>query len=240
MIWYEKLFLKAEFCNNMWSGFHDLILIPVQFNSIRPPGSRSGLVLKRYVTACSRPSDCEDRANRYKQKKKTWLPLCLRLFSRSPISRQKQVLELSEAETDQYCRFMSVMFSMNRQKFDERDQRYSNMHACNLVTDGLEQATWCYNWTPYPAHPPRLRGTSPAERDESYFEWRKSKNNVYSFTCSGSNILLCSSSSFITGISAPLPFRTNTTGIAILPAKAQTDRNNFNSKKNCVVDTLVK
>ena len=33
----------------MWSGFLDLILIPVQFNSIRPPGSRSGLVLKRDV-----------------------------------------------------------------------------------------------------------------------------------------------------------------------------------------------
>ena len=29
----------------------------------------------------------------------------------------------------------------SQQKFDERDQRYSNMHACNLVTDGLEQAT---------------------------------------------------------------------------------------------------
>ena len=29
----------------------------------------------------------------------------------------------------------------SRQKFDERDQRYSNMHACNLVTDGQEQAT---------------------------------------------------------------------------------------------------
>ena len=29
----------------------------------------------------------------------------------------------------------------SRQKFDERDQRYSNMHACNLVTDGKEQAT---------------------------------------------------------------------------------------------------
>ena len=87
----------------------------------------------------------------YKQEKNSGLPLCLLNFSRSPISRhtrpsdrlerQKQILGLSEAETDQYCRFMSVMFAMNRQKFDERDQRYSNMHACNLVTDGLEQAT---------------------------------------------------------------------------------------------------
>ena len=25
----------------------------------------------------------------------------------------------------------------SRQTFDERDQRYSNMHACNLVTDSL-------------------------------------------------------------------------------------------------------
>ena len=47
----------------MWSGFLDLILIPVQFNSIRPPGSRSGLVLKRDVIACSRPSDGKDGAN---------------------------------------------------------------------------------------------------------------------------------------------------------------------------------
>ena len=87
----------------------------------------------------------------YKQEKNSGLPLCLLIFSRSPISRgtrlserlerQKQILGLSEAETDQYCRFMSVMFAMNRQKFDERDQRYSNMHACNLVTDSLEQAT---------------------------------------------------------------------------------------------------
>ena len=76
-----------------------------------------------------------------RKKKTSGLPLCLLLFSRSPISRQKQILALSEAETDQYCRFMSVMFAMNRQKFDERDQRYSNMHACNLVTDGQEQAT---------------------------------------------------------------------------------------------------
>ena len=86
--------------------------------------------------------------------KNSGLPVCLLIFSRSPISRgtrlserlerlerQKQILGLSEAETDQYCRFMSVMFAMNRQKFDERDQRYSNMHACNLVTNGLEQAT---------------------------------------------------------------------------------------------------
>ena len=87
-------------------------------------------------------------------KKNRELPLCLLIFSRSPISlgtrlserlerleRQKQILGLSEAETDQYCRFMSVMFAMNRQKFDELDQRYSNMHARNLVTDSLEQAT---------------------------------------------------------------------------------------------------
>ena len=83
--------------------------------------------------------------------KNSGLPVCLLIFSRSLISRgtrlserlerQKQILGLSEAETDQYCRFMSVMFAMNRQKFDERDQRYSNMHACNLVTNGLEQAT---------------------------------------------------------------------------------------------------
>ena len=87
----------------------------------------------------------------YKQEKNSGLPLCLLIFSRSPISRgtrlserlerQKQILGLSEAETDQYCRFMSVMFAMNRQKVDERDQRYSNIHACNLVTNGLEQAT---------------------------------------------------------------------------------------------------
>ena len=76
-----------------------------------------------------------------RKKKNSGLPLCLLLFSRSPISRQKQILALSEAETDQYCRFMSVMFAMNRQKFDELDQRYSNMHARNLVTNGLEQAT---------------------------------------------------------------------------------------------------
>ena len=118
------------------------VLIPVQFNSIRPPGSSSGSVLKRDVIACSRPSDREDGANRYKQEKKnSGLPLCLLLSSRSPISRQKQIVALSEAETDQYCRFMSVMFAMNRQKFDELDQRYSNMHARNLVTDSLEQAT---------------------------------------------------------------------------------------------------
>ena len=83
--------------------------------------------------------------------KNSGLPVCLLIFSRSLISRgtrlserlerQKQILGLSEAETDQYCRFMSVMFAMNRQKFDERDQRYSNMHARNLVTDSLEQAT---------------------------------------------------------------------------------------------------
>ena len=42
-----------EFCNNMWSGFLDLILIPVQLNSIRPPGSRLGLVLKRDVSSLS-------------------------------------------------------------------------------------------------------------------------------------------------------------------------------------------
>ena len=87
----------------------------------------------------------------YKQEKNSGLPLCLLIFSRSPISRgtrlsehlerQKQILGLSEAETDQYCRFMSVMFAMNRQKCDERDQRYSNMHARNLVTNGVEQAT---------------------------------------------------------------------------------------------------
>ena len=76
-----------------------------------------------------------------RKKKNSGLPLCLLLSSRSPISRQKQIVALSEAETDQYCRFMSVMFAMNRQKFDELDQRYSNMHACNLVTDSLEQAT---------------------------------------------------------------------------------------------------
>ena len=65
----------------MRSGFLDLILIPVQFNSIRPPGSRSGLVLKRDVIACSRPSDYEDGANRYKQEKKnSGLPLCLLIF----------------------------------------------------------------------------------------------------------------------------------------------------------------
>ena len=29
----------------------------------------------------------------------------------------------------------------SRQKFDESDQRYSNIHARNLVTNGLEQAT---------------------------------------------------------------------------------------------------
>ena len=84
-------------------------------------------------------------------KKNRGLPLCPLIFSRSPISRgtrlserlerQKQILGLSEAETDQYCRFMSVMFAMNRQKFGERDQRYSNMHARNLVTNDLEQAT---------------------------------------------------------------------------------------------------
>ena len=136
----------------MRSGFLDLILMPVQFNSIGPPGSGSRLVLKRDVIACSRPSDCKDGANIYiSRKKNTGLPFCLLIFSRSPISRgtrlserlerQKQILGLSEAETDQYCRFMSVMFAMNRQKFDERDQRYSNMHACNLVTDSLEQAT---------------------------------------------------------------------------------------------------
>ena len=94
------------------------------------------------LVACSRPSDCEGGANRYKQEKKkkknSGFPLCLLLFFRSPISRQKQILALSEAETDQYCRFMSVMFAMNGQKFDERDQRYSNMHARNLVTDSLE------------------------------------------------------------------------------------------------------
>ena len=73
-----------------------------------------------------------------RKKKNSGLPLCLLLFFRSPISRQKQILELSEAETDQYCRFMGVMFAMNRQKFDECDQRYSNMHACNLVADSLE------------------------------------------------------------------------------------------------------
>ena len=83
--------------------------------------------------------------------KNSGLPVCFLIFSRSLISRgtrlserlerQKQILGLSEAETDQYCRFMSVMFAMNRQKFDERDQRYSNMHARNLVTNGLEQAT---------------------------------------------------------------------------------------------------
>ena len=83
--------------------------------------------------------------------KNSGLPVCLLIFSRSLISRgtrlserlerQKQILVLSEAETDQYCRFMSVMFAMNRQKFDELDQRYSNMHARNLVTNGLEQAT---------------------------------------------------------------------------------------------------
>ena len=108
--------------------------------------------MKRDVIACSRPSDREDGANRYKQeKKKGPLPLCLLIFSRSPISRptrlserlerQKQISGLSEAETDQSCRFMSIMFAMNRQKFDELDQRYSNMHARNLVTNGLEQAT---------------------------------------------------------------------------------------------------
>ena len=43
--------------------------MPVQFNSIRTPGSRSRLVLKRDVIACSRPSDCEGGANRYKQEK---------------------------------------------------------------------------------------------------------------------------------------------------------------------------
>ena len=104
----------------------------------------------RDVIACSRPSDVRT-AQIYKQEKNIGLPLFLLIFSRSPIShhtrpsdrleRQKPILGLSEAETDQYCRFMSVMFAMNRQKFDERDQRYSNMHACNLVTDSLEQAT---------------------------------------------------------------------------------------------------
>ena len=83
--------------------------------------------------------------------KNSGFPVFLLIFSRSPISRgtrpserlerQKQILGLSEAETDQYCRFMSVMFAMNRQKFDELDQRYGNMHARNLVTDSLEQAT---------------------------------------------------------------------------------------------------
>ena len=138
--------------------------MPVQFNSIRPPGSRSRLVLKRDVIACSRPSDFEGGANRYKEEKKRTPclpPYFFRLshFARHSTiwtpERQKQILGLSEAETDQYCRFMSVMFAMNRQKFDERDQRYSNMHARNLVTNDLEQATWCYNLTPYPAHPPR-------------------------------------------------------------------------------------
>ena len=84
-------------------------------------------------------------------RKKSGLPVCLLIFSRSPISRgtrlseglerQKQILRLKEAETDQYSRFMSVMFAMNRQKFDERDQRYSNMRARNLVTNGLKHAT---------------------------------------------------------------------------------------------------
>ena len=236
MIWYKKNHFEngADYNNNMRSGFLDLILMPVQFNSIGPPGSRSRLVLKRDVIecfhslgqyickfisttesvcirkefnslriglghqhgrrcivlghqygcrdvtwkhsiACSRPSDCKDGALIYKQEKNSGLPLCLLIFfSRSSVSRrtriserQKQILGLSEAETDQYCRFMSVLFAMNRQKFDELDQRYSNMHACNLVTDSLEQATWCYNWTPYPAHPSRFRRTSPAERVES-------------------------------------------------------------------------
>ena len=192
----------------MRSGFLDLILMPVQFNSIGPPGSRSRLVLKRDVIecfhsrgqyickfirttervcirkefnsqrvglghqhgrrcivlghqygcrdvtgkhsiACSRPSDCKDGALIYKQEKKKRTPsLPPYFFSRSSISRrtriserQKQILGLSEAQTDQYCRFMSVLFAMNRQKFDELDQRYSNIHACNLVTDSLEQAT---------------------------------------------------------------------------------------------------
>ena len=53
----------ADYNNNMRSGFLDLILMPVQFNSIGPPGSRSRLVLKRDVIACSRPSDCKDGAN---------------------------------------------------------------------------------------------------------------------------------------------------------------------------------
>ena len=48
----------------MRSGFLDLIFMPVQFNSIRPPRSRSSLVLKRDVIANYRPSDCKDDANR--------------------------------------------------------------------------------------------------------------------------------------------------------------------------------
>ena len=181
MIWYEKLTLKMELCNNMWSGFLDLILIPVQLNSIRPPGSRSGLVLKRDVSSLSQTFRLWGGRKYISRKKSGPPPLCLLILTltltRSPISRgtrlsesperQKLILGFSEAETDQYCRFMSVMFAMNRQRFDERDQRYSNMHACNLVTDSLEQATWCYNWTPYPAHPSRLQRTSPAERVES-------------------------------------------------------------------------
>ena len=40
MIWYKKNHFEngADYNNNMRSGFLDLILMPVQFNSMRPPG----------------------------------------------------------------------------------------------------------------------------------------------------------------------------------------------------------
>ena len=54
----------------MRSGFLDFILMPVQFNSIRPPGSRSRLVLKRDVSSLFQTFSCEGGANRCKQEKK--------------------------------------------------------------------------------------------------------------------------------------------------------------------------